>query len=302
MPFDDFYFAIAEKVSNPYYKQQPYAALTDTAYDKSWYWKRTASSIDFNYYPALPALKTTNTQDPQILTIRSAMPSRFIFLGSLKSLIPLLLVIALLIWGLHAWLRLNLHQIFLVRHIYGKKNYQASTGAYADDANCLNREKMYQLEEKIVDDIGNSKWMYSDRWEKCSEKEKFLLFNIARDGLINYKNTMEIIALLKKRLLVIENDRIKPFEPGFRAYILSVCTEDNADMVRIQKKYLENSSWHLIRMPLVILLTGIAVIIFFTQQYIFDKLLILAGGISTLAPLIISLLGGSNKQQIITKT
>ena len=302
MPFDDFYFAIAEKVSNPYYKQQPYAALTDKAYDKSWRWKRKDSFIYFNYYPALPSLKTTKTQEPKMLTIRSAMPSRFIFLGSLKSLIPLLLVIALLIWGLHAWLRINLYQIFLVRHIYSKKNNHFSTGAYADDANCLDREKMYQLEDKIVDDISSSKWMYSDKWEKCSEKEKFLLFNIARDGLINYKNTMEIITLLKKRLLVIENDRIKPFEPGFRAYILSVCTEDNADMVRIQKKYLENSSWHQIRMPLVILLIGIAVIIFFTQQYIFDKLLILAGGISTLAPLILSVLGGSNKQQVITKT
>lgn len=301
--FDDFYFTIAEKVSNPYYKQQPYAALTDTAYDKSWYWNRIDAFIYFNYYPALPALKTqTNVQEQKILTIKSVLPDRFVFLSSPKSLIPLLLVIGLLIWGLYVWLRINLQQIFLVRHIYGKKNYPVSTGAYADDANCLNREKMYQLEEKIVDDIANNKWLYSDRWDKCSEKEKFLLFNIARDGLINYKNTMEIIALLKKGLLVIDNNRIKPFEPGFRAYILSVCTEDNADMVRIQKKYLENSSWQLIRMPLVILLIGIAVIIFFTQQYIFNKLLLLAGGISTLAPLIISVLGGANKQQVNAKT
>jgi hypothetical protein len=113
---------------------------------------------------------------------------------------------------------------------------------------------------------------------------------------------MEIIALLKKGLLVIDNDRIKPFSAGFRAYILSICTEDNADMVRIQKKYLENSSWQQIRMPLIILLIGIAVIVFFTQQYIFDKLLILAGGISTLAPLIISVLGGGNKQPVNAKT
>jgi hypothetical protein len=303
MPFDDFYFAIAEKVSNPYYKQQPYAALTDTAYDKSWYWKRKDSFICFNYYPALPALKTqSNMQERKMLTIRSQLPSRFVVLSSLKSFIPLLVVICLLIWGLHEWLRINLHQIFLVRHIYGKKNYPFSNGGYTDDANCLSREKMYQLEEKIVDDISNSKWLYNERWDKCSEKEKFLLLNIARDGLINYKNTMEIIALLKKGLLVIHNDRIKPFEPGFRAYILCICTEDNADMARIQKKYLENSSWHQIRMPLIILLIGIAVIIFFTQQYIFNKLLLLAGGLSTLAPLIISMLGGSNKQQVIAKT
>jgi hypothetical protein len=302
LTFDNFYFSIAEKVSTPYYKQQPYAVLTDTAYDKSWYWKRKDSFIYFSYYPALPALKTSNTENRKMLTIQSTIPSRFIFLNLLKSFIPLSVAIALLIWALYAWLRINLHQIFLVRHIHGKKNNPVSTGAYADDANCLNRERIYQLEEKIVDDIGNSKWLYSERWEKCSEKEKFLLFNIARDGLINHKNTMEIIALLKKRLLVIDNDRIKPFEPAFRAYILSVCTEDNADMARIQKKYLENSSWNQIRMPLIILLIGIAVIIFFTQQYIFDKLLLLAGGIGTLAPLIISVLGGSNKQQVNAKT
>jgi hypothetical protein len=301
-PYDDFYFSISEKVSNPYYKQQPYAALTDVAYDGSWYWKRQDSFINFSYYPALPALnKQGDAPGHKMLNIQSQLPSRFIFLNSPKSLIPLLVVIGLLIWGLHAWLRINLHQIFLIRHIYGKKDPPLSYSPYAGEPTCPGREELYQLEEAIVDDIGNSKWLYSDRWEKCSEKEKFLLYNIARDGLINYKNTMEIIALLKKGILITDKERIKPFSPGFRAYILSVCTEENADMVRIQKKYLENSSWQLIRMPLVILLIGIAVIIFFTQQYIFDKLLILAGGIGTLAPLIISLLGGGNKQQATAK-
>lgn len=295
--YDSFYFSIAEKVSNPYYKQQPYAALTNVADDSSWYWQRQGSNIYFNYYTTLPALKRqTNTPEKKILTIRSKLPPRFIFLNSPESLIPLLVMVGLLIYALFAWLRINLHQIFLIKHIYGKKDPPLSFSAFTNDTIYPNQQKLYQMEEEIVDDINNKEDKYDEIWKNCTEKEKFLLYNMARDGLINYKNTMEIISLIKMDLLIIDKERIKPFSRGFRAYILSVCTEDNADMVRIQKKYLENSSWQLIRMPLMILLIGIAVIIFFTQQYIFDKLLILAGGISTLAPLIISVLGGSKQQ------
>lgn len=295
--YDSFYFSIAEKVSNPYYKQQPYAALTNVANDGSWYWERQGSNIYFNYYTTLPALKRQiETPGKKMLTIQSQLPPRFIFLSAPESLIPLLVMVGLLIYGLFAWLRINLHQIFLIKHIYGKKDPPLSFSPFTDDTICPNREKLYQMEEAIVDDINDKEDKYAEIWKHCTEKEQFLLYNMARDGLINYKNTMEIISLMKMDLLTIDKERIKPFSPGFRAYILSVCTEDNADMVRIQKKYLENSSWQLIRMPLVILLIGIAVIIFFTQQYIFDKLLILAGGISTLAPLIISVLGGSKQQ------
>lgn len=301
-PYDTFYFAIAEDLNTPYYKQQTYAALTDIASDGSWHWQRKDSFINFNYYPALPAInRKAPVQRHKMLNIQSLFPPRFVFLNSFQSLLPLFVVIGLLIYALNAWLRINLHQIFLIKHIYGKKDPPVSFNPLADNTTSPNQQELYEQEEAIVTDIDDNKWLYNERWKKCTEKEKFLLYNMARDGLINYKNTMEIIALMKKGLLKVDKDRIRPFNQGFRAYILSICTEDNADMVRIQKKYLENSSWQQIRMPLFILLIGIAVIIFFTQQYIFDKLLILAGGISTLAPLIISVLGGS-KQQPHAKT
>jgi hypothetical protein len=122
-PYDTFYFAIAEDLKTPYYKQQPYAALTDVASDGSWHWWRNGPFMNFNYYPALPALKKqTDTPEHKILTVQSLLPPRFVYLNTFPSLIPLFVVIGLLIYALNAWLRINLHQIFLIKHIYGKKD------------------------------------------------------------------------------------------------------------------------------------------------------------------------------------
>jgi hypothetical protein len=64
----------------------------------------------------------------------------------------------------------------------------------------------------------------------------------------------------------------------------------------LNKKYHQNSSWQAIKKPLLLLLLGCAVMIFFTQEAMFQKMLAVAGGLGTLISLIPKIfMGISNK-------
>jgi len=135
-----------------------------------------------------------------------------------------------------------------------------SSSRYTDYSIQCDQQKLLQFEEEIVDDLNNGKEFYAYVWSNTTEKEKFLLFDYAQDGLINYKNTKEIIELLKRGIFIIEDERLRIFSPGFRAYILTSIDKDEINA--IQKKCRENSTWHYVRVPLLLFLFGIAAVLF----------------------------------------
>ncbi len=314
--FESFYFAITEKVGVPYYDRQSYAALQDNTYDESWRWSRD-TLLHLWYLPPFPSRNfNIDRSEKKCLHIVSSIPPRFVFINDPEKLIPLILLVAVFLVGLFKWLGRNVERIFLTRYLRSTKfqHSQEKTGLiaayfegkaiadeemvrrlyssakYIDYTSHCAKEKLLEYEEEIVDDLKNGKEFYEYVWKNCSEKEKYLLYDHAQDGLINYKNSKEIIELINKGIFVVHEERLRLFSPGFRASILN--STDKTEMTEIQKKYKENSTWQFVRIPLLILMFGIGALLFFTQQGTFDKLLILAGGVSTLLTIIMRFFGG----------
>ena len=305
--FESFYFDVSEKVSTPYYKQQSFAALQDEALDGSWHWTIEDNTMHFWYLPAIPRRRLhQHAAAANCLHIASTMPDRFVYLTREK-IFPVALIVLLLLIGLFNWLGKNAEQIFLTRFIYSKKepddnkpneffaaffdkwpfaeNQRLYTPAgYKEYSTRCDPKKLLEYEKGLVNDIKNGKELYNYVWNSCTEKEKFLLYGFAVDGTINYKNSKEIIELMNKGILVVEDERLRLFSPGFRAFILY--SVDEKVITALQKEHRQNSTWQYIRVPLMILLFGIAALVFFTQQGVFDKILVLAGGVSTLIGLV----------------
>jgi hypothetical protein len=299
--FENFYFDLAEKLSTPYYKEQSYTALQDTASDLSWHWVIKDNAMHFWYRLTVP--RTLNRQGPSsCLHIVSVMPKRFVYLTKGK-ILPIALIIVLLVAALYKWLGKNAEQIFLTRFIYSRKKededkHKEYFASFFSKWPLSNNERLYtpalykdysthcdaltllKYEQQLVEDLENGKELYTHVWSDSTEKEKFLLYGFAIDGIVNYKNSKEIIELMNRGVLVVEDDRLRLFSPGFRAFILYSVEEK--EIVTLQKQHRQNSTWHYLRIPLLILLIGIAALIFFTQQGVFDKILVLAGGVSTL--------------------
>ena len=249
----------------------------------------------------------------------------------------IILLAFLLLTGLYAWLKKNTARIFLLRFVYdrvsikneislpdGSKITYRQTSFYTDSGTkflqeyskekaqvkpylynrddyrnfttSLDREALFLYETKLVADVDQGYEFYKAIWDKCSVKEHCMLHDFAKDGLMNYKNTFEIMELIQKNILVVVDERLRLFSPGFRAYILTKLTAE--DVQKLHQFNKENSSWEAIRLPLLIFLLGIATIIFFAQQGVFDKLLVLAGGMSTLLTFVMKFAGGETKTAV----
>ncbi|HYJ38551.1 MAG TPA: hypothetical protein VEV87_08030, partial [Chitinophagaceae bacterium] len=316
--FEDFYFAIAEKVGVPYYDRQSYAALQDTTHDKSWRWTRD-SLLHLWYLPSLPARQNElDSAGLKCLHIASNLPVRFVFINHFGKLVLLIILIAVFLIALFKWIGRNTEQIFLTRYLRSSKLGAGNSKAgligayfegktvpdeeilkrvhtsekYRDYTSICDEEKLLEYEEEIVEDLKNGNELYLFVWNKFSDKEKYLLFDFAQDGLINYKNSKEIIELINKGIFVVHEERLRIFSPGFRAFILT--SVDQTQLMNIQKMYKENSTWQFVRIPLLIALLGIAAVLFFTQQGVFDKLLLVIGGASTLLTVVMRYFGGSS--------
>ena len=108
------------------------------------------------------------------------------------------------------------------------------------------------------------------------------MYDFAHDGLMNFKNPTEIYHLIDRKLFQVdtENDRIRFFKPGFRAFILEKKGTD--EITRLQKMHQANSAWRSFKIPFYIIIFAIATFIFFTQENTFQKILGLLGGFVTI--------------------
>src|SRR4029077_20210664 len=64
-------------------------------------------------------------------------------------------------------------------------------------------------------------------WDGLNDREKWLLYCLANDGLINHKNESAIYSLLNKNLIVIYDQRIRLISYSFREFILSHDSTDD---------------------------------------------------------------------------
>ena len=133
-------------------------------------------------------------------------------------------------------------------------------------------------------------------WSSLTDKEKFLVYSFARDGIVNYKNIQEITNLLDKGILAVDYaaERLRISSPEFRAYVLSVMSSQQ--IKELQVTHTSDSTWRSVRVPLLILLLGIAALVFFTQHGIFEQLLLLAGGATTLINFMTGFFSGAGRK------
>jgi hypothetical protein len=180
------------------------------------------------------------------------------------------------------------HKIDDNRYYYGPDDYPGLTTA-------THRLELVGHEKKILELVRAGEDLYEFVWNKCSEKEQYMLIDFAKDGLINYKNTREIYNMIHNGVFMIDtNYTLRLFNPGFRAFLL--LKAEDANVIDLHKKFQLNSTWQALRGPLLLLLFGFAAAIFFTQEAVFHKFIALAGGVATIVSLIPKMFVGSNSK------
>ena len=318
--YEKFYFSVADDIGNNYYDPLLIPALKEKSFDNTWFWSATKDSLFFWYRLYVHPLSDSAKQQQEIvqkpLHIISAFPSRYVFaVYDFRGIILALMVAAFLL-SLYFLVKFISRHLFLRKFIADADNNsnQSLADNYEEYKNAMkarglgyaifpkedvdNMSKEYLLftpadssdslyiQEKQMTDMLDKYWeFYLFTWNKCWPGEKYLMLGLAQYGFMNFKNTPVIYGLIKRGILIQFSQEIKFFSPGFRAFVLE--QKGTAEMIKLQKDYQQGSAWQTMRMPLLFLLLGVAMFIFFTQEQTFQKITALVAGISTIFSLLL---------------
>ena len=136
---------------------------------------------------------------------------------------------------------------------------------------------------------------YFSIWQTLTKEEKFFMYDLAEDGLVNCYDKYTLSLLLNKGLIVYKNGRLRLFTKGFRNFIIAGLGE--LEMAKLIEKINDNSHWNKTRLPLVIILMAILIFILSSQHETSTKLITTLGALSAAIPALISFLstlGGVN--------
>jgi hypothetical protein len=134
--------------------------------------------------------------------------------------------------------------------------------------------------------------VYKQIWAGLSPKEKFILYDFAVDGFANYKADKIIRNLLDKGILFFNDRRLSMITASFREYTLE--QKDDKQIVDLMRKAAANDSVAHFKIPLLLLISGIGMFVFITQDAVYQKITGLFASLSSLLPLLSSLFNKPN--------
>jgi hypothetical protein len=141
--------------------------------------------------------------------------------------------------------------------------------------------------EQLIDEIRErSNTYYTGLWASCSEDEKILLQQLARDGLLNGKDRKAVRRLLA-RGLVRRRPNLRLFNETFRLYVLAAAKRDDVPLEGQEGP----SAWDVIRLPLFVVIVSAIIMIFATQKDLLNLTTGLVAALTTGLPAIVRLFG-----------
>ena len=123
-------------------------------------------------------------------------------------------------------------------------------------------------------------------WNSLTKEEKFILYDLAEDGLVNTCDTLNLTMLISKGLIQRDDDgALRIFNKSFRNFITTSIgyTESN----KIKKEIKENGNWNKWRTPLVMIILAIFSLLIISQKEVYTKVI---GYLTVLVTAVIPLL------------
>jgi hypothetical protein len=126
-----------------------------------------------------------------------------------------------------------------------------------------------------------SYYFYMYVWQSLTREEKFLLYDLAEDNLVNPCDDYNLSMLIGKGLIIRDDDTLKLFNDGFRNFILTAI--GNTEVMKIKDQIRDNGYWGKLKNPLTIVIVAILAFLLASQEETFTKLIAyltaLVGGI-----------------------
>lgn len=178
---------------------------------------------------------------------------------------------------------------------YYFRNYYRFTGSIDKKSIENNLKQLHpklndqiEKEEQILADAHLMKLQYGHVWDKLSRMEKMLLFDLADDGMLNFKNRFLINRLKMKGLIELE-PYAKFFTPSFQYFLKYSITQEETLM--LEHKLIKQGKWKNTRYLILLLLIPLAAFMFISQGTSIEKVVGILTGVLALFSGAVRLMG-----------
>lgn len=147
-------------------------------------------------------------------------------------------------------------------------------------------------EEFILQVESLARGYYANIWNSLATRERFIIYDLAKDGFVNIKNGAALFSLMKKGV-VIWREKPVLFNKSFRNYIISSISQEEAQAMKQMIR--KNGSWGFTKMVLYIVMIGLVGFLMIGEpQFVsdFQTFVGVLAGLATVIPVLSSFLGG----------
>lgn len=130
-----------------------------------------------------------------------------------------------------------------------------------------------------------SHYFYMYIWQSLTKEEKFLLYDLAEDNLVNSFDNYNLNMLLAKGVIICPDGTLQLFNKGFRNFILTAI--GNSEAMKIKNRMKDNGNWSSLRNPLLIVLLAILTFLLTFQEEAYSKIIAFVAALGTGVPLVI---------------
>jgi len=154
----------------------------------------------------------------------------------------------------------------------------------------LEKTEMTDKEDDILNVQHLTQNYYYSLWNSLEKREHYLIYDIAQDGLANYRNLPVIYNLINKGILIYKNGRLKFFNKSFQNFVLTIIDREQALLIEREAK--QSGNWSNLQLPLIMVILSVIAFIFITQQNVFNEIVgWLTGALATI-PVLTRIIAG----------
>jgi hypothetical protein len=124
-------------------------------------------------------------------------------------------------------------------------------------------------------------------WQSLTKEEKFLLYDLAEDNLVNSFDDYNLNMLLAKGVITRPDGTLQLFNKGFRNFILTAI--GNAEATKIKHLISDNGNWSSLKTPLLIVLFAILAFLLSFQEEAYSRIIAYVVALGTGVPTVIRL-------------
>jgi hypothetical protein len=133
---------------------------------------------------------------------------------------------------------------------------------------------------------GQAGLYYQRIWAACSDEEKLTLMHLAEDRFLSRNDPQLGVLMLKG--LIFKNPDLRLMNQTFKHFLLTQCSQTG--LVTIEDQARRSSSWHMLKIPLLVGFAGLLLFLVLTQKDFYSSSLTIITGLVTGIPALFKVL------------